>query len=114
VLAVVRLAIQLDASGEVADSLYTPFATIVADGTNRTSAPRFAGVHEGGRIMISDLAGEVLPPTAWALATYRWTSDNGRIVEIGRSTFLLERVAGVWRIKHAHSSVVPPWSMPRQ
>ncbi len=114
VLAVVRLAIQLDATGEVADSLYTPFATIVADGTERTSTPRFAGVAEGGRIIISDLAGEVLPPNAWALATYRWTSNNGRIVEMGRGTFLLERVSGAWRIKHAHSSVVPPWSAQRR
>lgn len=109
VLAVVREALERDAAGDAPSRLYDPFVTVVANGIERRKPPLFAGIGTGGRVTISELRGEVVEGFAWATATYRWTSADSRVMEDGRVTFVLGREGDAWRVRHAHSSVVPPW-----
>lgn len=109
VLAVVREALERDAMGDVSSHLYEPFVSIVANGVERNESPRFAGIGTDGRVTIVELRGEVVDQFAWATANYRWTSSDTRVVEAGRVTFVLAREGTTWRIRHAHSSMVPPW-----
>jgi len=111
VLAVVRRALEGEALGLATDSLYTASALIVANGATRTQAPRYAGLAQGGRVTITEMSGEVFASMAWTFASYRWRSNDDRVMESGVATFLLARdqVTRGWRIKHAHSSLLPPW-----
>ena len=111
VLAVVRQALEGEALGFATDSLYTASALIVANGATRTQAPRYAGLAKGGRVTITEMSGEVFASTAWTFASYRWRSNDDRVMEFGVATFLLARDQATrsWRIKHAHSSLLPPW-----
>jgi hypothetical protein len=103
---VITGALAADAAREDADSLYLIGAIVVADGRSRSGAPRFAGVRTGGRATITGSALEITPYLAWASVDYRWTAGEGGTVVVGRATFVLERMGGTWRIKHAHSSAV--------
>jgi hypothetical protein len=111
VLAVVRQALEGEALGLATDSLYTASALVVANGAPRTQAPRFAGLAQGGRVTITEMSGEVFASTAWTFASYRWRSNDDRVMESGVATVLLSRDEATrnWRIKHAHSSLLPPW-----
>lgn len=111
VLAVVRQALEGEPLGLATDSLYTPTALVVANGATRTQPPRFAGLAQGGRVTITEMSGEVFATTAWTFASYRWRSSDDQVMELGVATLLLTRddVTGNWRIKHAHSSLLPPW-----
>jgi hypothetical protein len=97
-------ALAADAALHDADSLYLIGAIVIADGASRHMAPRYAGIQQGGRVAITGSALEITPYLAWGSVEYRWTADNGGTVVFGRATFVLERLGGVWRIKHAHSS----------
>lgn len=110
VLAVVREALERDAMAQTAMHLYEPFVTIIANGVERRDPPRFAGMGQGGRVTVAELRGEVLGEIAWAIASYHWTSADGRMVESARVTFVLAPEGNSWRIRHAHSSIVPPWA----
>lgn len=111
VLAVVRQALEGEALGLVTDSLYTASSLVVANGATRTRAPRYAGLAQGGRVTITEMSGEVFTSTAWTFASYRWRSNDDRVMESGVATFLLSRDESTrsWRIRHAHSSLLPPW-----
>ena len=71
--------------------------------------PRLAAVIGRGEASIENLRTEVAGALAWVVAVYRWTAQAGRIVELGRATLVLEREEAGWRIRHVHSSTVPPW-----
>jgi len=105
----VRAALNLDAAGIPADTLYLPDATVVRDGAERSGGRRFAGVGEGGHIRVSSMMGDVNRPFAWAYVTYRWLSGDGAFIEDARASIILSEVGGTWRIRHVHSSLMLPW-----
>lgn len=105
----VRSAILLDHQRIRADSLYLPGATVIANGRERLGVPRFAALGPGGRVSVRGISLEVTETTGWAVASYVWTSTDGRSFEGGRATFLLLRTEDGWRIRHVHSSQVLPW-----
>ena len=119
--AVVRLAIELDASGDPkADTLYAPDAVVVANARGRLAAPRFAGITSGvggagdgraggGRVTITAASENVEGRFAWVLVDYNWVNAVERRVEAGRATFICERRGENWKIVHAHSSQPLPW-----
>lgn len=100
-------ALEADASGAPADTLYMVGAIVIADGLPVSGPPRFAGVRPGGAVSVSGTTLEVTPDLAWGVLAYRWTPAAGGGSAFGRATFVLERMAGSWRIKHLHSSALP-------
>jgi hypothetical protein len=108
VRAVVQEALQADAASRYADTLYAIGASVVGDGVTKDTPPRFAGIGAGGSVLVSNIALEITPFLAWATAEYRWLTREGDLGAVGRATFVLERLGGKWRIKHAHSSAVRP------
>lgn len=110
---VIRRALEADAAGQPADSLYAIGAMILANGRARLSPPRYAGVSRGGVLAIQNLAVEMAPPMAWGSARYQWASRDGNNVEAGAATFVLQRGDQGWRIVHAHSSLPVPWDAAR-
>lgn len=102
----ITAALEADAAMNDADSLYVIGATVIADGWPRQRAPRYAGVQTGGQTAVTASALEITAFLAWGTVDYRWTARSGGGVALGRATFVLERMGGTWRIKHAHSSSV--------
>ena len=70
--------------------------------------PRYAGMGPGGAVRITGMTGEVNPPYAWTLVTYRWEAPDGTVSE-ARATVLLQQADRRWRIRHVHSSLLLPW-----
>jgi hypothetical protein len=106
---IIAAALEADARMDPADSLYTPEAAIVADGTDRGLLPRYAGIGPGGAVAVTASRTEVRGGLAWAQVEYRWVATREGIAREGRVTFVLvpdER--GAWRIRHAHSSTARP------
>lgn len=101
---VVVAALAAEAEQRDADSLYVIGATAVVEGRSRSLPPRYAGIRPDGRVQVTAVTLELTPYLAWATAEYRWIAATGDAVTPGRATFVLERMAGSWRIKHAHSS----------
>ena len=94
---------------ESADTLLAPGADFINSGIPVAARPRLAAVIGRGEASIENLRTEVAGALAWVVAVYRWTAQAGRIVELGRATLVLEREEAGWRIRHVHSSAVPPW-----
>lgn len=109
ILALVRQSLQADASGQPANDLYLPNSTVIANGADRRTPPRFAGVGAGGRVRVTAVNGYVEAGFAWATADYQWVAGDGNASEAAKATFLMERLDGRWRIRHVHSSLVLPW-----
>ena len=106
---IIAAALEADARMDAADTLYTPEAAIVANGSDRGTLPRYAGVQPGGAIAVTASRLEVRGGVAWAQVEYRWVATREGIAREGRVTFVLvpdER--GAWRIRHAHSSTARP------
>jgi SnoaL-like domain len=99
-------ALEADAAGTPADSLYLIGAIVIADGLPVTAAPRFAGVQPGGAASVTGTTLEVTPYLAWGVLDYQWTPSGRGRSACGRATFVLERAGGSWRIKHLHSSAL--------
>jgi hypothetical protein len=99
-------ALEADASGAPADSLYIIGAIVVADGLPVSMPPRFAGIRAGGAVSVSGATVEVTPYLAWGVLDYGWTPNEGGASTFGQATFVLEQAGGSWRIKHLHSSAV--------
>jgi hypothetical protein len=105
---VVERAIEADGRLEPADSLYAPFATVIADGALRRRPPRYAAVAENGEIAITSTQLQTRGTTAWGSAEYRWTSDRSHRAQVGRASLVLVPAQGRngWWIVQAHSSTV--------
>lgn len=101
----VRRALEGDASMRPVDSLFTPGMVALVDGRPRTYAPRFAGLEGAGALAILSMQIQGSPSLAWALASYRAATADGRPGRLGQATVILERGPGGWRISHIHSSV---------
>ena len=105
---VVERAMGADGGLEPADSLYAPYATVIADGTVRRRPPRYAGVSEGGAIAITSTQLQTRGAVAWGSVEYRWTSDRSQRAQAGRASLVLVPAQGRdgWWIVQAHSSTV--------
>jgi hypothetical protein len=107
VTALVQAALDADARGERADSLWGPDATAVADGELRYEPPRFAGVGAGGAIAITQSRLDLRQRVAWIYLEYRWSELQAGSIREGRATVVLAPGGDDrWRIVHAHSSSV--------
>lgn len=104
VTAIITGALEAEAQGRSADSLYTSSAIVVVNGRVRSVAPFFAGVGTGGEVAISSSQMEIQGGLAWGLVEYRWSSREG-VTREGRATIVLRPDRdGRWRIQHVHSS----------
>jgi len=107
---VVEAFIAAEARGdESADTLLVPGADFINSGIAVEARPRLAGVAGRGETAIESLRTEVSGALAWVVAVYRWSGGAGRLTGHGRATLVLERHVAGWRIRHVHSSAVPPW-----
>lgn len=104
----IEQALEADAQAESADSLYAPYATVIADGRLRRGTPRYAGVVGEGEIAITNTQLQIRGAAAWGNAEYRWVSVQSNRAEIGRASFVLVPAQGRdgWWIVQAHSSTV--------
>jgi hypothetical protein len=110
VQALVQLALTLDAAGErQADTLYSSDALIIGNARVRLAAPRFAGIANGGRVVITAANATIEGHVAWVLVDYRWMNPAERRTEVGRATVICERRSSGWKIVHVHSSQPLPW-----
>ena len=107
VTAVLTAALEADVRMAPSDTLWTPDATVVANGVLRYAAPRFAGIEPGGDVSITSSRLEVRQSLVWVSLEYRWMSMKEGTAREGRATVLLTpRPDGRgWRIIHSHSSV---------
>lgn len=105
----IEQALAADAQAKPADSLYAPYASIIADGRLRRGTPRYAGVAGEGEIAITNTQLQIRGSAAWGNAEYRWASIQSNRAEIGRASFVLVPAQGRdgWWIVQAHSSTVP-------
>ncbi|HEU4698866.1 MAG TPA: hypothetical protein VFS40_06790 [Gemmatimonadales bacterium] len=107
---VIARALEADARFSDPAGLYAPFAGVVADGEERFTFPRFAGVDSGGQIAVTASEISVHPTLAWADVDYRWVAAGATAVHPGRATFILapSGTGAGWWIVHAHSSTPRP------
>lgn len=105
---VMEEALLADGRGQEADSLYAPYATLVADGRVRRGLPRFAGVADQGELAITNTQLQSRVGAAWGNVEYRWVSDRSNRFQLGRASFVLTPAQGRqgWWIVQAHSSTV--------
>ena len=104
VTAVISGALLGEAAGQATDTLYTSSALIVVNGRIRTASPLFAGIGQGGQVIISSSQLEIRPGSSWSAVDYRWEARDG-VAREGRATFVLAQVSpGHWQIQHVHSS----------
>jgi hypothetical protein len=104
----VEEALEADAQARKADSLYAPYATIIANGELRRGTPRYAGVRADGEIAITNTRLQIRGNAAWGDAEYRWISDRSSRAEVGRASFVLvpAQSRDGWWIVQVHSSTV--------
>jgi len=94
-----------DAKGVSNDSLYNPTGAVVANGSQRFSSPRLAGVQLGGESAITSTSVNVRDGIAWGSVEYRWFSSDMSQVRVGRATVVLTpRPKGGWWVDQLHSS----------
>lgn len=108
VTSIVRLALEREPFGAAPDSIFSPVAVFIRNGRERNIAPRYAAMGSGGSVRITGMTGDIMPPFAWTLVSYRWEAPDGTEAE-GKATFLLQQTNDRWRIRHVHSSLVLPW-----
>ena len=101
-------ALEADGRSEPADSLYAPYASIIADGRLRRGPPRYAGVSGGGEIAITNTQLQMRGSVAWGTAEYRWESTRSNAASSGKASFVLVPAQGRegWWIVQAHSSTL--------
>jgi hypothetical protein len=105
---IMEAALELDGRGESADTLYAPYATIIAEGRVRRMPPRFAGVSGDGEVAITSSQLQARSTAAWGDVEYRWVSERSNRAQVGRASFVLAPAQGRpgWWIVQAHSSTV--------
>ena len=104
VTAVINGALEGEAAGVSTDTLYVTDPVIVVNGRIRTSPPLFAGIGQGGQVVITSSQLEIRPRSSWSAVDYRWETRDG-VAQEGRATFILTQVGpGRWQIQHVHSS----------
>jgi hypothetical protein len=91
------------------DTLLASGADFIVTGTAAANRPRLAGVPGAGTGSVGELRIQVAGDYAWAVANYGWVGENPAGGEVGRATFILQRLPAGWRIHHVHSSHVERW-----
>ncbi len=86
---VIEAAVVGDARGRSTDSLFSPTATVTADGNSRFSNPRMAGVETGGLSAVTASEVNIRADVAWATFAYRWFSEDKKQVRLGRGLMVL-------------------------
>lgn len=101
-------ALEADGQSTAADSLYAPYATVIADGRLRRAPPRYAGVAGEGEVAITNTQLQLRGGVAWGTADYRWVSERANVAMSGRASFVLVPAQGRsgWWIVQAHSSTL--------
>jgi len=109
VTAVLTAALAADGRLEPADSLWSPDATVIANGEPRDGPPRFAGIARGGEVAITSSRLELRQTLVWVYLEYRWLVMQTGVAKEGKATVLLTpKPNGLgWVIVHAHSSTPP-------
>lgn len=110
----IRAAVTAFVAGEArgdqdVDTLLASGADFIVTGTAAANRPRLAGVPGAGTGSVGELRIQVAGDYAWAVANYRWVGENPAGAEVGRATFILQRLPAGWRIHHVHSSHVERW-----
>lgn len=102
----IERALEADARGQPADSIYAPYAVVIADGSARRMTPRFAGVGREGEVAITNTQMEIRGTVAWGDVEYRWVSDRSNRAQVARASFVATPANGRrgWWIVQAHSS----------
>ena len=113
-VAAIRAAVTAFVLGEArgdqdVDTLLASGADFIVTGTAATNRPRLAGVPGTGTGSVGELSIQVAGDYAWAVANYGWVGENSAGGEVGRATFILQRLPAGWRIHHVHSSHVARW-----
>ena len=106
--------IAAEARGDrAADTLLAPDADFIDGGIPVSQRPRLAAVVGRGTGTVDDLRIQLAGELAWVVASYRWIGEaaagGSDEVEHGWATIILQRRGALWRIRHVHSSTVPPW-----
>lgn len=106
VSAVLEAVVVGDTRPAAVDTLFVSGATIIANGNNRISAPRLAGVMYGGQAAITTSQVNVRQDMAYASIDYRWFSDDRSEVRLGKATLVLAPARGgsTWKVVQMHSS----------
>lgn len=103
---IIEGALEADSRGEPAESLYAPFASVIAEGRLRREPPRFAGVAVQGEVAITNTQLQTRGTAAWGNLEYRWVSNRSNRAQVGHASFVLtpaQHRAGWW-IVQLHSS----------
>ena len=103
---VVEAALEADSRGEPADTLYAPYATVLADGRARRMGPLFAGIGADGEVAITSTRLQNRGSAAWGSLEYRWISSRSNRAQIGQASFVLTPAQNRpgWWIVQLHSS----------
>lgn len=102
----VEAALEADSRGQPVDTLYAPFATVIADGRARRTTPFFAGIGEDGEVAITSTRLQSRGSAAWGSLEYRWISGRSNRAQIGQASFVLTPAQNRpgWWIVQLHSS----------
>lgn len=103
---IVQQAFEADSKFKNPDSLYIADAEVVANGTPRADAPRFAGIGSDGSVQLGSSRFSVTGNYVWGSIQYRWVPPSAALHMVdGWATFVIARLkGGEWRILHVHSS----------
>jgi hypothetical protein len=103
---VIEEALEADGRAERADSLYAPYATVIADGRARRGPPRFAGIARQGEVAITNTQLQTRGTTSWGNLEYRWVSGSSNQARVGHASFVLAPAPHRtgWWIVQLHSS----------
>jgi hypothetical protein len=102
--------LELEARGDsAADTLLAPTADFVMTGIRVTRRPRVAGINAVSQATAEEVSTATSGTFAWVVLSYRITARSAALSERARGTFVLERQRAGWRIRHAHTSMVPGW-----
>jgi hypothetical protein len=94
---------------EEPDSLFALGGVVIADGVQRGSLPRLAGVGIGGRVQLVTSQVSTSGAFVWGVIEYRWIPlFESDAVRVGVVTLVIaKRRDDTWRIVHLHSSSPP-------
>ncbi len=106
----INRALTADAALANPDSVYSADAEVVANGEQRTEAPRLAGLSPGGRLLLGSSKTMVTSSLIWGSIEYRWIPGApGQTATSGYATIIVAHLRdGSWRVVHLHSSTIPP------
>lgn len=94
-----------DPHGPIIDTLFTPGATVIANGSVKLGSPRLAGVMPGGQSAVTSSQVNVRQDVAWATIDYRWFSEDKTQIRLGKATMILTPTrSGTWKVVQMHSS----------